>query len=124
MTQPLAIALRRPPNCRFFSAAPPMARQVADLATQSRTRISRRKADNNYPAGTVAMAEPSGGEAGSQFFLVYEDSTLPPGLHDRRRNHRRPRCPRAIGKDGTSNGTSDGPPIKPITIETFTVDQA
>ncbi|MCZ3387099.1 MAG: peptidylprolyl isomerase, partial [Actinomycetia bacterium] len=40
------------------------------------------KADNSglatYPRGSVAMAEPSGGEAGSQFFLVYKDSPLPP----------------------------------------------
>ena len=80
--------------------------------------------EDNYPAGTVAMAEPPGGDAGSQFFLVYQDSTLPPdytivgeiteGLDVLQR----------IGKDGTASGTSDGPPIKPITIETFTVDQA
>ena len=34
--------------------------------------------DNNYPAGTVAMANAGANIAGSQFFLVYKDTTLPP----------------------------------------------
>lgn len=32
---------------------------------------------NNYPAGTVAMANSGPGTAGSQIFLVYQDTTLP-----------------------------------------------
>ena len=41
--------------------------------------VENAPADNLYPAGTVAMARQSnnGSSMGSQFFLVYEDSTIP-----------------------------------------------
>lgn len=41
--------------------------------------IENAPADNVYPAGTVAMARAGGDAAsqGSQFFIVYEDSTIP-----------------------------------------------
>ncbi|MBX9246863.1 peptidylprolyl isomerase [Actinotalea ferrariae] len=41
--------------------------------------IENAPADDVYPAGTVAMARQGGdaGSMGSQFFLVYEDSTIP-----------------------------------------------
>jgi peptidyl-prolyl cis-trans isomerase B (cyclophilin B) len=35
--------------------------------------------DGNYPKGTVAMANSGANTAGSQFFIVYKDTTLPPG---------------------------------------------
>ncbi|WP_112140738.1 peptidylprolyl isomerase [Glycomyces dulcitolivorans] len=35
------------------------------------------EAEANYPAGTIAMANAGAGTTGSQFFIVYEDTTLP-----------------------------------------------
>lgn len=75
-----------------------------------------------YPAGSVAMANAGSGTAGSQFFIVYEDSTnLSPsytlwgtvtqGL-DR---------VQAVAAAGTTTGAPDGPPRQPVVIEQATV---
>jgi peptidyl-prolyl cis-trans isomerase B (cyclophilin B) len=78
-----------------------------------------------YPRGTVAMANAGPDTGGSQFFLVYADSTLPPsyavfgtvdptGLATLD----------AIAKRGIGPGAGspeDGPPAKPVKITTATV---
>ncbi|MFE7508263.1 peptidylprolyl isomerase [Promicromonospora sp. NPDC057488] len=79
--------------------------------------------DDVYPAGTVAMArrgdDPN--SMGSQFFLVYEDSTIPSdtaggytvfgtitsGLD----------FVQAVADAGVAEGAPDGPPANPVTIE-------
>ncbi|MPQ99177.1 peptidylprolyl isomerase [Modestobacter sp. I12A-02628] len=77
-----------------------------------------------YPRGTLAMANSGQGTDGSQFFLVYGDSDLPPdytvvGTIDE------PGLAvldtiAAAGNDG-SNGPNDGAPTQPVTIESMTV---
>lgn len=79
-----------------------------------------------YPKGAVAMAEPSGGEAGGQFFLVYQDSPLPPdytivgtisdGLQV-------VEDVAAAGVAADSPNPADGPPAEPITITAARVQQ-
>ncbi|MFI8915022.1 peptidylprolyl isomerase [Streptomyces sp. NPDC053513] len=78
-----------------------------------------------FPAGTVAMAntmQPNTG--GSQFFLVYKDTKLPPqftpfgkidaaGL----------KAVQDVAKAGVEGGASDGAPKKPVTIEKATVSK-
>ncbi|MFM2233844.1 MAG: hypothetical protein RLZZ240_428 [Actinomycetota bacterium] len=78
--------------------------------------------DNNYPAGTVAMAN-SGlpGTSGSQFFLVYQDTTLGPdytiwgsitsGLD----------ILQTIASAGVVDGGTDGAPLTGVTIESTKV---
>jgi peptidyl-prolyl cis-trans isomerase B (cyclophilin B) len=77
-----------------------------------------------YKRGTVAMANSGQGSDGSQFFLVYGDSQLPPdytviGTID----------PAGLtvldtiaanGNNG-ANGQGDGAPTKPVTIQSMTV---
>lgn len=74
-----------------------------------------------YPAGTIAMARGLTADSqGSQFFLVYEDTTLPTntggytvfgkitsGLD----------VVRAVADAGTADGAGDGSPATPVTIE-------
>jgi peptidyl-prolyl cis-trans isomerase B (cyclophilin B) len=78
--------------------------------------------DNNYPAGTVAMAN-SGlpGTSGSQFFLVYQDTSLGPdytiwgsitsGLD----------ILQTIASAGVVDGGADGAPLTGVTIESTKV---
>jgi peptidyl-prolyl cis-trans isomerase B (cyclophilin B) len=80
--------------------------------------------DLTYPAGTIAMAKTAAPDSGgSQFFLVYEDTELPPEytvfgqLDDEGLA-----VLRGIAEAGTEGGAPDGPPATPVTIESVTVD--
>jgi peptidyl-prolyl cis-trans isomerase B (cyclophilin B) len=80
--------------------------------------------DETYPRGTVAMANSGQGFDGSQFFLVYGDSQLPPdytvlGTIDE------PGLATldAVAANGNdaSNGPGDGAPTQEVRIQSLTV---
>ena len=78
---------------------------------------------NNYPAGTIAMANSGPGTNGSQFFIVYEDTTL--GANYTIFGHviKGLTLVQKIAELGASTGT-DGPPTQPIGIKSarYTTD--
>ncbi|WP_405935879.1 peptidylprolyl isomerase [Streptomyces sp. NBC_00726] len=97
------------------------------IPDENLTALGKAGADGSvtYPAGTVAMAN-TGQEhtGGSQFFLVYKDSKLPPtytpfGTMDAKSL----KAVEAIGKAGVDGGGPDGAPKKAVNISKLTVDK-
>ncbi|MER6612984.1 peptidylprolyl isomerase [Streptomyces xantholiticus] len=76
-----------------------------------------------FPAGTVAMANTSRpNSGGSQFFLVYKDTKLPPsytpfGTMD----DKGLKVVNDVAKAGVEGGGTDGPPKKAVSVEKATV---
>lgn len=75
----------------------------------------------NYPAGTVAMANSGPGTSGSQFFLVYEDTTLPSGYTIWGQVVSGLEIVQAVADKGVSGGSTDGVPLQPLFINSATV---
>lgn len=85
--------------------------------------IENAPADDVYPAGTLAMARVGGdgSSMGSQFFLVYQDSTIPSdaagGYTVFGRITSGLDVVQAVADAGAAGGLPDGPPAAPVTIE-------
>lgn len=78
-------------------------------------------ASMTYPAGTLAMANAGPDTNGSQFFLVYADSELPPKYTVF--GHITGGLPvlTTIAAAGVQGGGSDGTPAAPVTISKVTI---
>ncbi|MBQ0865594.1 peptidylprolyl isomerase [Streptomyces smyrnaeus] len=75
-----------------------------------------------YPAGTVAMANSGPDTAGSQFFLVYEDSKLPPKYTPFGKvSDSGMKVLKKIAKAGVASPQGDGPPNATVVIDRATV---
>jgi len=79
-----------------------------------------------YTEGTVAMANAGPGTNGSQFFLVYRNSTLPPSYTPFGKIVGGLGIIQNVAKAGTdnSNGNGDGHPKEKVTIESVTITKA
>lgn len=75
----------------------------------------------NYPAGTIAMANAGPGTSGSQFFIVYQDTTLPAGYTIWGQVTSGLDIVRQIASMGVVDGLTDGIPVQPVFINSATV---
>jgi peptidyl-prolyl cis-trans isomerase B (cyclophilin B) len=73
-----------------------------------------------YPAGTVAMANAGANTAGSQFFIVYKDTTLPSSYTIWGKVTEGLDVVKAVAAAGVQGGGTDGAPAQPIGIITAT----
>lgn len=74
-----------------------------------------------YPAGTVAMANAGPGTNGSQFFLVYEDTPLPPNYTPFGRVTRNAHVLDGIARKGTENRGGDGAPKQRVVVDSVRI---
>jgi peptidyl-prolyl cis-trans isomerase B (cyclophilin B) len=84
--------------------------------------------NNTYPAGTVAMANQYNAQTqqgrdtgGAQFFLVFQDSQLPPDYTPFGKVTGGMDVLKKIAKAGTQSGTPDGPPNATVVVDRLTV---
>lgn len=84
--------------------------------------LSRAKQDG-YKRGAVAMANSGPNTNGSQFFIVYKDTMLPPNYTLFGKVVGGMEIVDKMAADGNPGSSQDGPPGKPLTIESVTISE-
>lgn len=74
-----------------------------------------------YPAGTVAMANAGANTNGSQFFLVYQDTQLPPNYTPFGKVSGGMEVLKNIAAGGVVGGATDGAPVAGVKMDSVTV---
>ena len=74
-----------------------------------------------YPMGTLAMANAGPGTTGAQFFVVYQDSDIPPAYTVLGIVTSGIDIVRRVAANGTADGSADGRPKVPVTINDITL---
>ncbi|MEY3388017.1 MAG: hypothetical protein RI944_790, partial [Actinomycetota bacterium] len=69
----------------------------------------------------VAMANAGPGTSGSQFFLVYQDTTLGPNYSIWGKITKGLQIVQSVASQGVNGGGSDGAPAQSVTIESVAV---
>jgi peptidyl-prolyl cis-trans isomerase B (cyclophilin B) len=77
--------------------------------------------ENNYPAGVVAMHNSGQDSNGSQFFIFYADSSLPPNYTIWGKVTKGLEIIQMVAKSGVLDGKKDGSPKQKIGIEKVNV---
>lgn len=72
---------------------------------------------NNYPTGVVAMANSGPNTNGSQFFIIYQDTSLPPSYTIWGKVTKGLEIVQSVAKRGVVDGVKDGAPKQKISIE-------
>jgi len=85
------------------------------------TYADETKPDMVYPAGTVAMANAGPDTNGSQFFLVYADSTLPPDYTVFGQITSGLDVIQGIAAKGITGSGNATAPVEPVEISTVTI---
>lgn len=80
--------------------------------------------ENNYPEGTIAMANSGPNTNGSQFFLVYKNTTLGPNYSIWGRIISGLDIVKFIAEGGVKNGGVDGTPLRTISINNASIDNS
>ncbi len=87
--------------------------------------VENSPADGKYPAGTIAVARGSSTYSnGTQFFIVYKDTVLPQtdgGYTIMGKVTSGLDVVQKIANAGITGGSTDGAPVTPVTIDSFTL---